>query len=62
MKADILYKVKKVGRKNLYHVIETQTEQVIENFVHKKDAETYAKFLQSGGAFKGFTPRFIALG
>jgi len=40
-------------------VFEKRTKQAIDFFYFKEDAEKYAQFLNSGGAFDGFTPAFM---
>jgi len=45
---------------NFYHVVyEHATEQVIDYFFFEDDAVEYTLFLNKGGAFDGFTPKFI---
>jgi hypothetical protein len=43
----------------VWNVYEKNTEQVIETFFFEEDAINFAKFLDKGGAFDGFTPNFI---
>ena len=43
----------------LWCVYEKRTEQVIKSFYFEDDAREYIQFLGRGGAFDGFTPRFI---
>jgi hypothetical protein len=43
----------------IWCVMESTTEQLIDAFLFKDDAEEYAKFLESGGGFDGWTPSFI---
>jgi hypothetical protein len=40
-------------------VWEKTSEQIIEFFYFREDAEKCALFLENGGAFSGFTPGFI---
>lgn len=40
-------------------VAENQTEQIVDAFVFQEDAEDYARFLEKGGGFAGFTPSFM---
>jgi hypothetical protein len=40
-------------------VYENATEQAIDFFLFKDDADERKKFLEKGGAFDGFTPSFI---
>lgn len=40
-------------------VYEKATEQAIDFFLFKDDADARKKFLERGGAFDGFTPSFI---
>lgn len=45
---------------NFFHVVyEHATEQIIDYFFFQDDALDYALFLNKGGAFDGFTPKFI---
>lgn len=43
----------------LWLIYETQTEQYIASFFFVEDAQDYMRFLNSGGAFDGFTPSFV---
>jgi hypothetical protein len=43
----------------VWSVIETQTDQIIESYIFEEEAEAYARFLNGGGAFNGFTPSFM---
>ncbi len=43
----------------IWCVMEKKTEQLIKAFEFEEDALDYANFLESGGAFDGFTPSFI---
>jgi hypothetical protein len=40
-------------------VMENKTEQLIRAFEFEDDAEDYSEFLNTGGAFDGFTPSFV---
>lgn len=40
-------------------VYEELTKQAIDFFYFHEDAEACAKFFEKGGAFAGFTPRFM---
>lgn len=40
-------------------VYEKYSEQAVDFFYFKEDAETRKEFLETGGAFSGFTPAFI---
>ena len=40
-------------------VYENATEQAIDFFLFKDDADERKEFLEKGGAFDGFTPSFI---
>jgi hypothetical protein len=42
-----------------YGVYENATEEVINEFFFEEDAVKFCRFLNSGGAFDGFTPAFI---
>lgn len=47
---------------NLFHcVYETATDQPIDFFYFLEDAQRCQKFLESGGAFDGFTPSFMLI-
>ena len=43
----------------VWNVYERSTEQIIETFFFEEDARDYAKFLERGGGFDGFTPSFM---
>lgn len=43
----------------LWFVYEESTAQVVAEFFFEDDAQNYSKFLESGGAFAGFTPSFM---
>lgn len=43
----------------LWLVFEESTSQVVAEFFFEDDAQEYATFLDNGGGFAGFTPRFI---
>ncbi len=43
----------------VWSIIETQTNQTIQSYVFAEEAEGYARFLNNGGAFNGFTPNFM---
>ena len=43
----------------IWNVLETATNSIIDSFYWKDEAQQYARFLESGGAFSGFTPSFI---
>lgn len=45
--------------KDTYNVLEKQTGYNIKSFSSQKKAFEYCCFLNSGGAFDGFTPEFI---
>lgn len=51
------YSVIKKGRQCL--VVENATDLVIRQHRHASDATRYCDFLNSGGAFDGFTPSFV---
>lgn len=40
-------------------VLETATDQVINSFIFEDEARSYARFLNKGGGFDGFTPSFV---
>lgn len=40
-------------------VYEEATEQAIDFFFFRDDAKKVSKFMESGGAFAGFTPSFV---
>lgn len=45
---------------NFFHcVFEEQTQQVYDFFYFLDDAKECIRFLESGGAFSGYTPAFI---
>lgn len=43
----------------IWCVMESKTEQLIKAFAFEDEAEEYSEFLNSGGAFDGFTPSFV---
>jgi hypothetical protein len=43
----------------IWCVMENQTEQLIQAFEFEDEAFECAEFMESGGAFDGFTPSFI---
>jgi hypothetical protein len=43
----------------VWDLYETETEQVIDTFYFKDDARKAMKFMESGGAFAGWTPAFM---
>jgi hypothetical protein len=47
------------GENFFYCVYEHGTEQAVDFYYFKEDAENCAKFFSSGGGFDGFTPRFM---
>ena len=60
-----LYKILPDTRKspsNYYALVERKTGNVIDFFNDMREALRTSKFMSSGGAFNGFTPRFIASG
>jgi hypothetical protein len=44
-----------------YYVIENSTDYIIKIFKNKKKAIKFFQFLENGGAFNGFTPKFLTL-
>jgi hypothetical protein len=58
---DPLYEVFPVSHNNdiFFCVFEVMTQQAIDFYYFKEDAEKCANFLATGGAFSGFTPAFI---
>lgn len=44
---------------NYYMLVERKTGNVVEYFDEMREAIWASKFMSSGGAFNGFTPRFI---
>ena len=42
-----------------WYVYEKISEQIVAEFFFEDDAQEYCEFLESGGAFAGFTPSFI---
>lgn len=47
-------------QRKIWCVFEYATEQVVAYYDSERDANKYKNFLESGGAFAGFTPRFMA--
>lgn len=48
-----------VNESGLFNVIEKSTEQVIKNFVFANEARAFAKKLNNGLGFDGWTPEFF---
>ena len=44
-----------------WSVLELQTDQIIDTFFFEDDAKDYAKFLDRGGGFDGWTPSFMTV-
>lgn len=44
-----------------WSVCETATDQGIKTFFFEEDARKFAKFLNRGGAFDGWTPAFMMI-
>ena len=53
------YKLVKNDEKLKYSVVETQTEQIIREYVEHSEAKKLMKHLNLGGAFDGNTPTFF---
>jgi hypothetical protein len=51
------YKIVEKDKKFL--VIETKTDQVIDQYNTRQEAKEQLRFLNLGGAFDGFSPSFI---
>jgi hypothetical protein len=58
MKKYNVYPVKDAGD-FFYVVFENQTQQPFDFFFFQEDADVCALFLENGGAFDGWTPRFM---
>ena len=43
----------------LWHVYESQTHQIVESFLFEEDADEYARKMEKGMGFAGFTPSFM---
>lgn len=43
----------------MWELIERESEQVIGYYFFEEDAEAAARFMDTGGAFSGWTPTFI---
>lgn len=43
----------------IWNVYEKTTNQVVKSFWFEDDAVEYARFLDTGGGFNGFTPAFV---
>lgn len=48
-----------VNDAGLFHVVEVETEQVIKDFVFLNEARAFAKKLNNGLGFDGWTPNFF---
>ena len=53
------YSVIFVKEKNVHVVFENKTEHFIKEFSSKKEAKNYAKNLNLGFGFDGWTPSFV---
>lgn len=42
-----------------WEVFENSTESTVDRFFFEEDARDFAKFLENGGGFAGWTPTFI---
>lgn len=51
------YSVRK--QNGLFSVYELKTNQVIQKYDYRSDANIVARFLEQGGGFAGETPRFF---
>lgn len=47
------------NKEYLWCVFENTTQQVVNAFYFEDEARRYANFLRRGGAFAGYTPRFM---
>lgn len=45
----------------IWVVYEHSTEQVVRKHYFEEDAKEYARFINRGGAFSGFTPSFMLI-
>jgi len=57
-----LYKILPDTKRNptsFYMLVERRTGNLVEYFDDMREAMRCSKFMSSGGAFNGFTPRFI---
>ena len=53
------YQIKTDPNSSKFLVFETQTEQVVKEFVDKSAARKFMKHLNLGGGFDGWSPTFI---
>ena len=51
------YKIQQT--ENLYQVVETQTGNIVANFLEQHQAKTTCRHLNFGGGFDGYTPEFF---
>lgn len=54
-----MYKIEKNKRKNCFEIIELKTGFVVGSFKEYAPTGKRYRWLKNGGAFNGFTPRFI---
>lgn len=52
-------KYKVVKGSSVFSIVETTTDLIIESFDRGEYAKDYCRFLNFGGAFDGWTPRFV---
>lgn len=45
----------------VWNVYEYATDHIVETFFFEEDAEDRAEFMEHGGAFDGFTPKFMTV-
>jgi hypothetical protein len=53
------YKLVVRGTDFLWRIVETRTEHVMGEYIFEEDAQARMRFLDSGGAFNGWTPRYV---
>ena len=54
-----LHNIKDHDDSEFFFIVEEATKHVINAFLFKDEADKYYGFLNSGGAFNGFTPEFV---
>lgn len=55
----ILSLIERQNAQFTWGIYETETDQIIKEFIFEQDAKKFAKKLQTGHGFAGFTPRYL---
>lgn len=54
-------KLQDANNANFFAILENKTEHILGFYCFLEDAEKRVSFLESGGAFDGFTPSFVLI-